>query len=243
MMVRSKFPCSAGRTDPGKVRTRNEDAFLDSTALGLWAVADGLGGHQSGDIASQLIVNHLAMLPPEPDVQLRGEAVRRCLHWLNRRLTEELTLACDRQGGVIGSTVVALLVEQGKGICIWAGDSRCYLWRDQSLYQLSKDHSLWQQRLSEQPGGTEGAARQSGDHALTRAVGAQPRLSLEVLTFEVRPGDAFLLCSDGLYQSVDNTQLSGALALGSPRRAVDRLFECALAGPAQDNLTAVVVQR
>ncbi len=120
-MVRSKFPCSAGRTDPGKVRLRNEDAFLDSTSQGLWVVADGLGGHQSGDIASQLIVNHLATLHPETDVQQRGEAVRRCLHWLNRRLTEELTLACDRQGGVIGSTVVALLVEQGQGICIWAG--------------------------------------------------------------------------------------------------------------------------
>ncbi|NWB46558.1 serine/threonine-protein phosphatase [Pseudomonas gingeri] len=242
-MVRSKFPCSAGRTDPGKVRSRNEDAFLDSTLSGLWVVADGLGGHQSGDIASQLIVNHLATLPPEHDVQLRGEAVRRCLHWLNRRLTEELTLACDRQGGVIGSTVVALLVERGRGICIWAGDSRCYLWRDGALYQLSKDHSLWQQRLSEQVAGPEETSRQSGDHALTRAVGAQPRLTLEVLTFDVRPGDAFLLCSDGLYQSVDNAQLSSALALGSPQRAVDRLFECALAGTAPDNLTAVVVQR
>ncbi|KIH82855.1 PP2C family protein-serine/threonine phosphatase [Pseudomonas batumici] len=242
-MAPSRASGSAGRTDPGKVRPRNEDAFLDGAAQGLWVVADGLGGHQSGDIASRLIVNQLAALKPEPDVELRSEAVRRCLHWLNRRLTEELTLACDRRGGVIGSTVVALLVEEGKGICIWAGDSRCYLWRDHALYQLSKDHSLRQQRLSTQAQAPGSGDRQSGDHALTRAVGAQSRLTLEVLTFEVRPGDVFLLCSDGLYQSVDNRQLSAALALGSARRAVDWLFDCALAGTAMDNLTAVVVRR
>jgi len=242
-MAPSRAPDSAGRTDPGKVRPRNEDAFLDSAAQGLWVVADGLGGHQSGDLASRLIVNHLAALKPEPDVELRSEAVRRCLHWLNRRLTEELTLACDRRGGVIGSTVVALLVEEGKGICIWAGDSRCYLWRDHALYQLSKDHSLRQQRLAAQAQVPGSGDRQSGDHALTRAVGAQSHLTLEVLTFEVRPDDVFLLCSDGLYQSLDNRQLSTALALDSARRAVEWLFDCALAGTAMDNLTAVVVRR
>uniref|UniRef100_UPI0013E00BCA PP2C family protein-serine/threonine phosphatase n=1 Tax=Pseudomonas viridiflava TaxID=33069 RepID=UPI0013E00BCA len=103
-----------------------------------------------------------------------------------------------------GSTVVALMVEGNRAACIWAGDSRWYLWRGQRLYQLSKDHSLQQQLIDEQKMSVEQARAHPAAHALTRAVGAAEQLTLDVLELEVYPGDAFLLCSDGLYQGLSS---------------------------------------
>ncbi|MCG6574389.1 serine/threonine-protein phosphatase [Pseudomonas sp. AF32] len=235
--------CSAARTDPGKHRRRNEDAFLDGPCQGLWAVADGMGGHWGGDIASQLIVANLAALPPYPDLSERSKAVRQCLRWTNRRLNQELTLTNGRPSGIIGSTVVALLLEDNRAACIWAGDSRCYLWRGRQLYQLSKDHSLQQLLIDEQRISHDEAGAHPAAKALTRAVGAAPELMLGVLELDVRPGDTFLLCSDGLYQGLGGATLGHALSLASPRLALERLFEHALRGAAVDNLTAVVVRQ
>ncbi|MVV47872.1 serine/threonine-protein phosphatase [Pseudomonas sp. PB120] len=234
---------SAARTDTGKVRARNEDAFLDSPEQGLWVVADGMGGHQGGDIASQLIVASLAELPMQDDFDQRLKGIRRCLHWLNRRLGQELTVTAGRHDSIMGSTVVALLVKGNRAACIWAGDSRCYLWRAQRLYQLSKDHSLQQQLIDDQQMSLEDARAHPGAHALTRAVGAAEQLTLDVLELEVRPGDAFLLCSDGLYNGMSSDVLGRALSLVAPHVALERLFDGALLGSATDNLTAVVIRQ
>lgn len=242
MLVASPWR-SAARTDAGKVRERNEDAFLDCPQHGLWVVADGMGGHQGGDIASQLIVASLADLPVHEDFDVRLTAVRQCLHWLNRRLGQELTVTAERHDSIMGSTVVVLLVEGNRGACIWAGDSRCYLWRGQRLYQLSKDHSLQQQLIDEQHMSVAEAKAHPAAHALTRAVGAAEQLSLDVLEFEVYPGDAFLLCSDGLYHGVSSDALGNALSLTLPHVALERLFDGALRGAARDNLTAVVIRQ
>ncbi|MDD2050635.1 PP2C family protein-serine/threonine phosphatase [Pseudomonas putida] len=234
---------SAARTDPGKVRARNEDAFLDCPQQGLWVVADGMGGHQGGDIASQLIVASLAELPAQDsfDEQLKG--LRQCLHWLNRRLSQELTVTAGRQDSIIGSTVVALLLEGNRAACIWAGDSRCYLWRGRRLYQLSRDHSLQQQLIDEQQMSVEQARAHPAANALTRAVGAGEQLTLDILELQVYPGDAFLLCSDGLYQGLTCDALGNALSLASPQVALDRLFAGAMRGAARDNMTAVVIRQ
>lgn len=239
-------PCpwhSAARTDPGKFRQRNEDAFLDCPQRGLWAVADGMGGHSRGDLASQLIVANLARLPPYPDLGQRSKAVRQCLRWTNRRLSQELTVIAGRHPVIIGSTVVALLMEGNRAVCIWAGDSRCYLLRGRQLYQLSKDHSLQQHLIDKQHIGIDVAAAHPAAKALTRAVGALPDLTLEMLELEVLPGDTFLLCSDGLYQDLSSEALGHALSLASPRVALERLFERVLRGTARDNLTAVVIRQ
>ncbi|MBW8356061.1 MULTISPECIES: PP2C family protein-serine/threonine phosphatase [Pseudomonas] len=234
---------SAARTDPGKVRLRNEDAFLDCPEQGLWVVADGMGGHQCGDVASQLIVASLAELSLHDSFEGRLNDLRQCLHWLNRRLGQELTVSVGRQDSIVGSTVVALLLQGNRAACIWAGDSRCYLWRGQCLYQLSKDHSLRQQLVDEQRMSPEQASAHPDANALTRAVGASERLALDVLEFEVHAGDVFLLCSDGLYQGLTRDALGRALSLASPRIALERLFEGALRGAARDNLTAVVIRQ
>lgn len=234
---------SAARTHSGKVRARNEDAFLECPEQGLWVVADGMGGHQGGDIASQMIVASLAELPMREHFEDRLIGLRQCLHWLNRRLGQELTVSAGRQDGIIGSTVVALLMEESRAACVWAGDSRCYLWRGQRLYQLSRDHSLQQQLIDERQMNARQARAYPGAHALTRAVGATEQLTLEVLELEVFPGDAFLLCSDGLYQGLSSDALGHALNHAQPQAALKRLFDDALRGAARDNLTAVVIRR
>ena len=233
---------SAARTDTGKVRARNEDAFLALPEQGLWVVADGMGGHQNGALASRLIVEHLAELP-EGSLAQRLVELRQALHRLNHRLGQELTVTADRPDTVICSTVVALLLEEDRAACVWAGDSRCYLWRGARLYQLSRDHSLVQQLIDEQGLTPQEAARHPAAHALTRAIGASETLQLDILELDVLPGDVFLLCSDGLYQGVSADELGACLNLPSPHLAVERLFQRVLDGPARDNLSAVVIRR
>lgn len=233
---------SAARTDTGKVRARNEDAFLALPEQGLWVVADGMGGHQNGALASRLIVEQLAELP-EGSLDQRLVELRQCLHRLNHRLGQELTVTADRTDTVIGSTVVALLLDGDRAACVWAGDSRCYLWRGARLYQLSRDHSLVQQLIDEQGLAPHEAARHPAANALTRAIGASETLQLDILELDVLPGDVFLLCSDGLYQGVSADELGACLNLPSPHLAVERLFQRVLDGPARDNLSAVVIRR
>jgi serine/threonine-protein phosphatase Stp1 len=233
---------SAARTDTGKVRARNEDAFLALPEQGLWVVADGMGGHQNGALASRLIVEQLAE-PSTGDLPQRLDELRKRLHALNRRLGQELTVTAAHPDPVIGSTVVALLIEGDRAACVWAGDSRCYLWRGSRLYQLSRDHSLLQQLIDEQQLSPSEAARHPAAHALTRAIGASDELKLEILELDVLPGDAFLLCSDGLYQGVSVDDIGAALNLPSPQLTLNRLFQQALDGPARDNLSAVVIRR
>lgn len=232
---------SAARTETGKVRARNEDAVLDLPEQGLWAVADGMGGHHNGALASRLIVEQLAALP-EGNLAERLVGLRRCLHDLNRRLGQQLTVTADRPDPVIGSTVVALLMEADRAACVWAGDSRCYLWRGTRLYQLSRDHSLLQQLLDEGDLSPQEAACHPAAHALTRAIGASEQLTLDILEFEVYRGDTLLLCSDGLYRSLLPDSLSAALNAPSTGLALQRLFEEAMAGSCRDNLSAVVIR-
>lgn len=243
MKVAQRLWSSAGRTDTGKVRARNEDAFLDQPQQGLWVVADGMGGHQAGDLASRLIVESLAELPAELDFEDRLDALRDCLHLLNRHLSLGLTLTGETPDLLVGSTVVALLAEGSRVACVWAGDSRCYLLRGRQLFQLSRDHSLLQQLVEERGMSPDEAARQPGAHALTRAIGAAEELQLDILELESLPGDVFLLCSDGLYQDLDHDLLTAALLRPSPQLALQRLFELALLGPARDNLSGVVINR
>jgi serine/threonine-protein phosphatase Stp1 len=198
-----------------------------------------MGGHRAGDVASQWVISSLASLPGAGCLDERVEAVRRCLRWLDNQMGHSLQHAAE---GIMGSTVVALLLEGNRAACIWVGDSRCYLWRGQRLYQLSRDHSLLQQLMDTQLLSVEQAQAHPESRALTRAIGGRQPLGLDVLELSTQPGDVFLLCSDGLYQGLSLGELGRALSQGTPRQAVDRLFAEVLRGAAQDDLTAVVVQ-
>lgn len=234
---------SAGRTDTGKVRKRNEDAFLELPGRGLWVVADGMGGHEAGHLASQMIVEALQELELQGDFDERLNSVRRCLHWLNQRMGQALTVVTGGTEAIMGSTVVALLIHERRAACIWAGDSRCYMWRDGRLFQLSRDHSVREQLMNERKLTAREAQLEPGAHALTRALGGREPLRLEILELEVQHGDLFLLCSDGLYAELSDVTLCDALKERRPQRVLDSLFAGALRGRAGDNLTAVVIGR
>ena len=230
---------SAARSETGKVRARNEDAVLERPGAGLWAVADGMGGHASGALASRLIVDGLAGLALEGDLPTRLAQVRQCLQQANHQLFQAATHA----GGPTGSTLVVLLAAGARVVCLWAGDSRCYLWRAGRLYQLSRDHSLERRLIDRQGLRPQQAARHPNAQALTRAVGIDERLALDSLELEALPGDRFLLCSDGLHRNLAPPALGAALDLPLATLAIERLFAQALGGAARDNLSAVVIRR
>lgn len=230
---------SVALTDTGKTRARNEDAFLNHPQRGLWAVADGMGGHQCGDVASQLIVTHLGELPEVGCFNERVIAVRQCLHWLNRRMGQELTTTSESRDSIMGSTVVTLMIKGNRGACVWAGDSRCYLMRGGRLHQLTRDHSLLEQLIDQQDMPLEQASKQPNARALTRAIGASKQLELDVVELEVFAQDVFLLCSDGFYQGLDDSTLLDALNI----ETMPALFSTIACGEALDNLTAVVISQ
>ena len=228
---------SGARTDVGLVRTRNEDAYLALPGRGLWAVADGMGGHAYGDVASGAVVAALDGVAPPASLAGGVDAVRARLDEVNHDLREE---AAARGVPVIGSTVVVLLALDRELACLWAGDSRIYLCREGRLQQLTRDHS---QLEALKASGADLAAATASPNMITRAVGASDTLELDVATLRARDGDVFLLCSDGLSNPVDEAALAAGLAACADcSQAAHELVALALANGGRDNITALVVR-
>lgn len=213
--------------------------MLVRTECGLWAVADGMGGHEAGDVASGKIRDALLRLPEtEPD-RLVDNAIA-ALGGVNREL---LALAGSNDSErTIGSTVVGLVIAGGQYRCFWAGDSRAYRVRGGEIAQLSRDHSLVQSLVD--AGMLEPA--QAVDHpnasVITRAVGVAEELKIELASGDAQPGDRFLLASDGLTRVVDDQELATVLASNGPEEAADQLVETVLARGAPDNVTLIIVK-
>lgn len=230
---------SAARTDVGLVRSRNEDAFLDLAVRRMWSVADGMGGHAFGDVASRMVVDGLAALPAAASLRQAVADVRDQLLATNRALVEE---AAARQVPVIGSTVVVLLAWGNAGTCIWAGDSRVYLCRGGTLHQLTRDHNQFEELQARNGLSAAEAQAYPGSNMITRALGAADSLELDEMDVQVCDGDVFLLCSDGLSNMVAEDGIRGALASGDCARAADELVALALENGGRDNITVVVVR-
>jgi serine/threonine protein phosphatase Stp1 len=230
---------SRGVTHTGLVRKHNEDAFLDSGGIGLWVVADGMGGHESGDYASQLIVDTLAATK-------QPESASALLHDVKHRLDQvhlalQSVAAARGEGAVIASTVVVLMAHGAHYACVWAGDSRAYRCRGRALQQLTKDHSYVQSLVDQGVLQPERAATHPYANVVTRAVGTDHGLDLELVTGELAAHDRFLLCSDGLNRQVSDPDIAAVLASDGCERAPDVLIERALQSGARDNVTALVI--
>ena len=229
---------SAARTDIGLVRSRNEDCLLEQAARGLWAVADGMGGHAYGDVASRMVVAALDTLPPAGPAGLQQSvavAIDR-LRSVNGQLRSEATA---RKVTMMGSTVVVLLACAGEVAYLWAGDSRIYLYRNGRLQQLTRDHNQAEELKAR---GAVPGANTPVSNGITRALGAADTIDIEQGTLQVRDGDLFLLCSDGLSNPVDEQDIVDALAAGECRRAVEELVANALANGGRDNISVVVAR-
>lgn len=229
---------SASRSHPGLVREINEDACLDQPKRGLWAVADGMGGHALGEFASRLAVRSLVDLRPPHSLEQYVTEVCERLQGANRRLRAE---AAQRDVPVIGTTIVALLASGHHCACVWAGDSRIYLYRAGRLKQLTRDHSQIEEarfRLK----ADDDTLNRPASNFITRALGAADTIELDHNTVEVLDGDVFLLCSDGLSNELSELSIEQALLPGTCRQASQALIDLALQRGGHDNITAVVVR-
>jgi serine/threonine protein phosphatase PrpC len=232
---------SAGRSHVGMVRAINEDACLALPELGLWAVADGMGGHEAGDVASQMIVETLQQLPPPASWQDFLDSVRERLFEVNRRLREESAQRYHHR--TIGSTVVVLLAHEDRCACLWVGDSRIYRLRNGQLDKLTRDHSHVQELVDQGLIAPEDANRHPLANVITRAVGSSDDLLIDQTIYPLQAGDMYLLCSDGLNKTVSDEEIARLLAHSDHncQEAVKAFIHLALMRDANDNVTTVVV--
>ncbi|WP_144139906.1 PP2C family protein-serine/threonine phosphatase [Paraburkholderia sp. BCC1884] len=230
---------SSARSDAGRVREINEDACLDQPELGRWAVADGMGGHAVGDVASGLVIEALRQLDSPVSMKTFVADAHARLQSANRQLRQE---AARRQVQRIGSTVVVLLACDRFCAYVWAGDSRLYLARHGSLRQLTRDHSQVEALKSLGVLTDAQARHHPAQHMITRAVGATDLLELDDDALEVTDGDIFLLCSDGLSNEVSDEEILAVLTTAAHENASGELVDLALSRGGRDNITAVVVR-
>ena len=223
---------------PGLRRELNEDTYYGDSELGLWLVADGMGGHACGEVASALAREAIVR-----EVR-NGAALAQAI----RIADEEILRASQRRNDALpmGTTVVAARVQGNRFEVAWVGDSRAYLWRDGKLVQLSQDHSYVQELIAQGVLTSEQARMHPQRNVITQALGVTDpaHLNVETMGGELKPGMQLLLCSDGLTEEVADASIAGTLRHNdcSAQECVDSLVYAALEGGGKDNITAILVR-
>jgi serine/threonine protein phosphatase PrpC len=243
-----------GKTDVGKKRKNNEDALLIDEQLGLYAVADGMGGHAAGEVASSMaldITNKelnnwsgvLNEYKPDSSAEVRDVILNLIEETLQRAcqaVYKESVDNPDRKG--MGTTVSMVLIKNDSAFFGHVGDSRIYLIREGAVHQLSEDHSLVHEMYKQGRIGTIEAATASYRNVITRAVGHHERVRVDTLQMDLLPGDRLLLCSDGLSDYLKPGVVEKILKAGPVEKATDRFVEYALQQGGKDNITVVLVE-
>jgi protein phosphatase len=226
----------AGSSHRGLVRDANEDAILTDPTGVLWAVADGMGGYGHGDLAADVVIDTLARLP-------HGDAGRALIGAALREADADVRRRAEADGlGPIGATVVVLMIDGGRAVVGWAGDSRAYMLRHGSLAPLTRDHSLVQELIDRAEISRAEAEGHPQAHVVTRAIGVGEQAAPEFAEFALQAGDTLLLCSDGLTRCLPDDEITALLAAAcDPDDACRALIEATLARGAPDNVSAVVV--
>ncbi|RUS59699.1 serine/threonine-protein phosphatase [Pseudorhodobacter sp. E13] len=225
-------------THVGRVRKINEDSILSLPDQKIWVVADGMGGHEAGDFASQAIVDTIAMIEPDqpPADLMRG--LRQTILQAHDIIQAEST---TRQLGTVGATVVALILSEEHFVAFWAGDSRLYRFRDGKVEMLTTDHSLVAELVLSGELTWDEAEMHPQSNAITRAVGVGDVLELDKIRGDVARGDRFLLCSDGLTKYATFNTLE-KMVVGAPIETIaDILVSFALDAGGGDNISIIVI--
>ena len=243
-----------GKTDPGKKRANNEDALLLNHELGLYAVADGIGGSEGGEVASRIAVETLAKAMPdllnEKDRTLPAErartddpsisALREAVFLANRAIDQKRSQDPGRSN--MGTTLTTLLLRDKQAFIAHIGDSRAYLFREGKLVQLTDDHSFVAEQVRAKTFTLEQARSSPFRHMITRALGIAEEAKADLLNHALEKDDRFLLCTDGLTEMVPDAELGRFLATSSsPQDTVRKLLDAANERGGVDNITAVVV--
>ncbi|MDK3074801.1 protein phosphatase 2C domain-containing protein [Sedimentitalea sp. JM2-8] len=226
------------KTHVGLKRKVNEDAVLALPDQSIWMVSDGMGGHEAGDFASRLIADSIAMIPPGLDPADRMHALRDAIRSAHRIILGE---AKSRGRGVIGATVAALILANGHFVALWAGDSRIYRLRDGAIEMLTTDHSAVAELVLAGQMTWDEAEQHPQSNAITRAVGVGDSVELDKVRGDVRAGDRFLICSDGLTKYATFKILRDALTAFPIETVSDQLIQMALSGGGADNITVIVL--
>ena len=228
------------RTDRGNKRKLNEDAYLDKPEVGVWAVADGMGGHSRGDWASQRFVEVLSNIEAAADLDTLVARTRHCIEQANQQIYEEA--ANLGEGHTMGCTVAVLVASGAEFACLWAGDSRIYRLRGGELTQLTKDHSVVQQLVDAGEIQPWEARNHPQSNRISRAVGARATVRVDESRDTLVDGDVLMLCSDGLVREVEDDEITAILDGGQPQDAATELLDLTLARGARDNVTLLVVR-
>ncbi|MFN3231864.1 MAG: PP2C family protein-serine/threonine phosphatase [Alphaproteobacteria bacterium] len=231
---------SVGRTHRGKVRRLNEDAFLERVDIGLFAVADGMGGHQRGDVASARIVDGLEAIAVPSDGRAFLAAVKTTLQQANEELYQQGAAISDDQ--TMGATVVTMIVIEDHFACLWAGDSRLYRFRGGRAELMTKDHSFVQELVDTGDLSEEDAEDHPMRNVITRAIGAHGGTELDTCHGAVEPGDVFLLATDGVTNVCSSEELAQLIAGNDLAEAADQIVLLCLERGAPDNLSLVIVE-
>lgn len=234
---------SAGKTDKGYVRANNEDGFLVDDELKIYAVADGMGGHKAGEIASRVTLDALRdTLKRDPKGAAAGSLLERGLQTAGIRMFAQIDKDPELRG--MGTTLTGLLLShENKATLVHVGDSRCYRMRAGKLTLLTEDHSwVWEQRKAGVLSEAE-AATHPMRNVITRSVGHGGESNPDITSIDVLAGDTFMLCSDGLCGYVGDDQIAAAMApVANDAKAVtDRLVQLALDAGGEDNVTVVAL--
>jgi serine/threonine protein phosphatase PrpC len=246
---------SAGQTDTGRSRATNEDAFFVDSEVGLFVVADGMGGHRAGEVASRLAVDTVVDFvrasgtdkgitwPYGLDTRMsfEGNQLRNAVQLANQRILGAAQKQPEWSG--MGSTIVAALVRNGRAVYTNVGDSRLYLWRAQQLAQLSVDHS-WAATMLKAGADPATVRTHPMRHLLTRALGLESNLDIEVSDAPVEEADLLVLSTDGLHGVVSAAGIGRILAESGAELGVlaRKLIEAANAAGGPDNVTVVLVR-
>lgn len=225
-------------THEGRVREHNEDSLFADSAIGVWAVADGMGGHERGEWASAKVVDALGDLVEGDRFDRLVEGTTNAIYVANAAIHAESKTI----GHSMGTTVVALVLKDDRFAVIWAGDSRAYIMRQGALHQLTRDHTRVQELIDRGLLTPEQAEGHPMGHVLSRAVGVMTDLELDAVVDQWQAGDVFLLCSDGLYGVVGDDEIAATLQTGEIDDVAPRLIETCLARGAPDNVTVVLVK-
>ena len=223
------------RTDVGLVREQNEDSLIVRPPL--YVVCDGMGGHEAGEIASEIAVNVISSAAPEyPDASALGQAVEEANLAIMRAASEGV----GRVG--MGTTCTAAMLQGERLVVAQVGDSRAYLLHDEKIQQLTRDHSLVADLVEAGHITPEEARFHPQRSVITRALGSDPHMRPDLYEINVQTGDRLLLCSDGLYSMVDDYTIEGILeAQEDPQQAAEELVAAALKAGGHDNITVIVV--
>jgi protein phosphatase len=229
---------TAAATHVGRVRQRNEDAYLLRPEVGLWAVADGMGGHHSGDLASQTIIDSLKSIQPQGTAADLLAACENHVASANQRLKE---IGKARGGVIVGATLAALLVFEDFYACLWSGDSRIYMIRGGTITQLSEDHTETQELVAAGTITAQEAQTWPRGNIVTRAIGVFEEPEIEITSGPLLNGDTFLVCSDGLTRHVADTEILSCVSSEPAQQVCDNLISLALERGGLDNVTVVVM--